>query len=232
MTRLPVRLPGEGWLVLLGGGEFSFGETLEADRAWIELAPPGPVAFLPTASGSADYGKHLNDYLSEAFERQVETVPVYRGRDARRRKNVERIEGAETIYLGGGVVEHLLETLVDSPAAEALGKKLGSGGMVVAIAAAAQALGQTARALGGEQVAGLGWLPGGVVEGNFSPAHDRRLRGLLSAPGVTWGLGLPQGSAILLGPNEETRVVGTVFVVEGAEGDLRVLEAAAAPAPD
>ena len=30
------RPPGGGWLALLGGGEFSFGETLDADQAWVE----------------------------------------------------------------------------------------------------------------------------------------------------------------------------------------------------
>jgi hypothetical protein len=35
-----------GWLALLGGGEFSFGETLAADRAWLAKAAPGPIGFL------------------------------------------------------------------------------------------------------------------------------------------------------------------------------------------
>ena len=32
------RIQGDGWLVLIGGGEFSFGETLEVDRAWLAKA--------------------------------------------------------------------------------------------------------------------------------------------------------------------------------------------------
>ena len=42
----------KGWLALLGGGEFTFGETEEADRAWLERCPAGPIGFLPAASGS------------------------------------------------------------------------------------------------------------------------------------------------------------------------------------
>ncbi len=41
---------------------------------------------------------------------------------------------------------------------------------------------------------GLGWLPGTVIETNFSPAHDRRLRELLEAPGIDVGLGIAAGS--------------------------------------
>ena len=142
------RLPGDGWLVLLGGGEFSFGETLIADRAWLDKAPDGPIGFLPTASGSDDYGRHLAAYLAETFERDMETVPIYRSRDARRTKNLERIDRCGTIYLGAGITDELLAVLGESPALERIAAKLGAGGMVVAIAAAAQATGRVARSLG------------------------------------------------------------------------------------
>ncbi len=219
---MPIRRrAGTGWLTLLGGGEFSFGETLEADRAWTAKAPEGVVGFLPAASGSTDYGRHFTAYMAESFERRVEVVPVYRARDARRRRNLERIEGAAAVYLGGGVADHLLAALAGSPAAEALADKLAGGGAVAAIAAAAQALGRVTRDLRGVPIAGLDWLPGGAVEANFSPAHDRRLRELLREPAVDWGLGLPSGSALLIGPDGEIELVGTAFVLEDADGDLK-----------
>jgi cyanophycinase-like exopeptidase len=122
------------------------------------------------------------------------------------------------------VADHLLDTLNGEPAATVLAEKLAGGGVVVAIAAAAQALGAAARPLTGrEPMPGLGWLPEGVVEANFDPAHDRRLRRLLEAPGVTWGLGIPAGAAVLLGPGESVEVVGTAFLLHGPEGDLEVL---------
>ena len=217
------RPAGGGWLALVGGGEFSFGETYDADEAWLAKVPEGgAVGFLPTASGSIDYGHHFADYLEGEFARLCEIVPVYRGRDARRGKNLERIAESAAVYVGGGVADDLLDTLADSPAAEALLEKLRSGGTVVAIAAAAQVFGRWARSLDprGEHLPGLGWLPGGVVEPNFAPDHDRRLRKLLAQPGARWGLGLPAGSALLLGPEGEREVVGTVFTVDGPEGDL------------
>jgi cyanophycinase-like exopeptidase len=223
------RIAGQGWLALLGGGEFSFGETLAADRAWLAKAPPGPVGFLPAASDSADYGRHFTTYLEEAFGREVEVIPIYRPRDARRGKNAERIRACAAAYLGGGVTDHLLETLSGSPAAEALRAKLGAGGVVTAIAAAAQAAGAVARSIfGGRLVPGLGWLPGGAVEPNFDPAHDRRLRQLLAAPEVEWGVGLPAGEALLLGPEGAIEVTGTAFLLSGAEADFEILNASAA----
>ena len=220
------RIAGAGWLALLGGGEFSFGETLDADRAWLAKAAPGPVGFLPTASGSVDYAQHFGDYLDEEFDRELAVIPIYRARDARRARNLERIAEAPAIYVGGGVADNLLETLIDSPAREALADRLRSGGLVAAIAAGAQALGSTVRALRGGALAGLGWLPGTAIETNFTPAHDRRLRELLEQPGVDLGLGLSAGSGLLLGPDGETEIVGTVFKIDGADGDIEPLATA------
>jgi cyanophycinase-like exopeptidase len=213
--------------VLLGGGEFSFGETLVADRTWAERIPAeGAVGFIPAASDSADYGRHFAEYMKEAFGREVETIPIYRPRDARRARNAERIAEVDAVYLGGGVADHLLEALAGSPAEEALRRKFEApGGLVVAIAAAAQATGEVVRSVfGGAAVPGLAWLPGGVVETNFEPAHDRRLRKMLEADGARWGLGIPAGSAVVFGPDEAVEISGTAFVLTGAEADLQPLQ--------
>lgn len=216
-----VAAAGQGWLALLGGGEITFGETIDADAAWVEKAPPGPVGFLPAASGSTDYAEELAAYLEEELDRIAETIPIYRQRDARRGRNAERIAECAAVYLGGGVADRLIETLLDTPAHEALLERLRSGGVVAAIAGAAQALGAVARSIApGKTIRGLGWLPGGVVEPNFDPEHDRRLRKLLDEPGVSWGLGIPSGAAVLLGPGGAVEVVGTAFWAEGAEGEL------------
>lgn len=259
-----VAAPRAGWLGLIGGGEFSFGETIDADAAWLEETGPGPVGFVPAASGSQDYARHFGVYLAtglaerlgdeaeDCHRRTLELVPIYRDRDARRGKNLERLGGLPAVYLGGGVTDHLLDALVGTLAAEVLAVKWRGGvagealepppsrdlsasppatapavvppGVVVAVAAAAQCCGVAARSIsGGELVPAFGWLAGGVVEPNFDPGHDRRLRKLLSAPGATWGLGLPAGSALLFGPDGRVEVVGTVFVLADADGDLAPL---------
>lgn len=215
---------GAGWLALLGGGDFSFGETLDADQAWVSKSAEGPVAFVPTASGSDDYGRHFAEYLRETFEREVFTVPVYRQRDAKRIKNCERLSEAAAIYLGAGVVDHLVEPLLGSPFVDALLQSLRRGATVVGIAAGAQSLGAVSRSLVGRHVvAGLQWLPGCVLETNFDPGHDRRLRELMKQPGARHGLGLPAESALLLGPEGEVESVGTIFALDDWDADYRVM---------
>jgi cyanophycinase-like exopeptidase len=229
------RIAGRGWLALLGGGEFSFGQTEDADRAWLARVPAGAtVGFLPTASGSTEYGGHFAAYLAETFARRAETIPIYRAKDAKRVKNSRRIAECGAVYLGGGVVDHLLDALsgtpaagtpaAGTPAAEALAEKLGDGGVIVAIAAAAQALGKMAPSLvQGGLVAGLGWLRTGAVAPNFEPRDERRLRELVEHPAVAWGLGIPAGSAVLLGPEGELETVGDVFVLDGRDGEIKAL---------
>lgn len=225
------RLDGDGaggWLVLLGGGEFTFGETEEADAAWLAKTPEGPIAFLPTASGSVDYAKHFSAYVEEVLERRPLTVPVYRPRDARRLKNCERIGESAAVYIGGGIADTLVDVLGESPALAALERKVASGGVVVAIAAAAQALAARCRSLTGrEALSGLAWLPRTAIEVNFDPAHDRRIRELLDAPGMKWGLGLPTGSAILLGPEGLIETSGPVMILDEPEGDWKLLRSEA-----
>lgn len=228
MSDLPIeRTSGAGWLTLIGGGEFSFGETVEADEAWMAHTGPGPIGFLPTASGSPDYAVHFAEYLDETFDREVELIPIYRDRDARRGKNLQRIDEVAAVYVGGGVTDDLLDVLAASPAAEALLQKLRIGGTVVAIAAAAQAFGSVARPLhGGEPLPGLGWLRGGVLETNFDPGHDRRLREMMRSPAARWGVGLPAGAALLLGPDGVVEIVGMAFVLDDPDGDFRVVRGA------
>lgn len=221
------RIPGASWLALIGGGEFSFGETLEVDGAWLAKLPAGPIGFLPTASGSADYGRHFTTYVEESFGREVRTIPVYRARDARRGRNAERVAGAAAVYIGGGVADELLEVVTGTPVHEALRERLERPGVVAAVAAAAQALGHAVRPLGGgEERPGFRWLPGTVIETNFTPAHDRRLRALLESPGAALGLGIPAGAGVLIGPAGECEIVGTVFVLRGADADVERFVAA------
>ncbi len=226
-----------GLLALIGGGEFSFGETLDVDRVWLARAPEGPIGFIPAASGSQDYAENFAAYLEEAFEREGETIPIYRGRDGRRGRNAERIAACAAVYLGGGVVDHLLEALLDSPALVALSEKrlgkTGSSGVVALIGASAQAAGQVVRSIfGGKLIPGFGWLEGCAIEPNFDPGHDRRLRKMFESPLVTWGLGIPAGSAVLVDPQGKLTIVGTVFRVSSADGDLEVLTEEGAPAGD
>lgn len=200
-------------LVLIGGGEFSFGETREIDERLIAKLPRDNkrVAFLPTASGSAEYATHLGKYFKE-IDAEVETinVPVYRPRDGRRRKNLDLIRFAGLIYLGGGVTNNLLAAIRESGAEMAMRDAAADGVTIAAIGAAASCFGTHARDMqhGGSALPALGWLDATVIDTGFDPADDTMLRRLMSLEGTRLGIGIPPKTALAIGSDGEAQIIG------------------------
>ena len=204
----PVRM-----LVLIGGGEFSFGDTREVDELLLAQLPPEnrTIAFLPTASGSGEYAVHFGTYL-KTLDEHVSTVnvPVYRGRDVRRQRNLDSILKAGLIYLGGGVTNNLLEAVRESPVDTTLRQAAEKGIAVAAIGAAASSFGTWARDMrGSSPLAGLGWLADTVVETGFEPENDTNLRRLMSLPDVKLGIGIPAGTAVMIHADGTTKIAGS-----------------------
>jgi cyanophycinase-like exopeptidase len=199
-------------LVLIGGGEFSFGETREIDEFLLAQLPPQRkrIAFLPTASGSAEYASHIGKYFATIDPEATTTnVPVYRGRDNRRQKSLNMLLDAGLVYLGGGVGSRLIETVKESPAELALRDLAERGTPVAAIGAAAASFGVLTWDGRGGTMPGLGWLKETVVEPSFDRADDTHLRRLMSLPDVALGIGIPPGTAIAIARDGSTRVFGS-----------------------
>jgi cyanophycinase-like exopeptidase len=201
-------------LALIGGGEFSFGETREIDEALLRAMPSDrrTVAFIPAASGSNEYAAHLGAYLKQ-IDASVKTinVPIYRPRDARRQKNLNHLLAAGMIYLGGGVTNNLLAALHGSPADIAMRDAAANGTVVAAIGAAAACFGTHARDMRGLTAAlpALGWLANTVVDTAFDPENDTALRRLMSVPEARLGLGIPPGTAVLIHGDGSTEIIGS-----------------------
>lgn len=203
-----------GWLVLMGGGEFSFGETEEFDRFFIEKVPETNrrVAFLPTASGSTEYAVHLGEHFRK-LDPSIElfNVPVYRDRDAKRVKNAERIREAGAVYLGGGVTNTLVSTIRGSVVEEAMREVLDRGGVVAGIGAGACAFGRWARSMVtvGAPIEGLGWIPDALVETGFRGVEDRRFAQLVKLERIRFAIGIPGDAALAVGPDRHGEILGS-----------------------
>lgn len=210
--RVDLAVPAQ-LLVLIGGGEFSFGETREIDEFLLSRMPADrrTVAFIPAASGSAEYAGHFGKYL-HGIDPAVETVnvPIYRGRDSRRQKNLSQLLSAGLIYLGGGVTNNLLAVLRESAADLAMREAAAQGAVIAAIAASASCFGIAARDMHGiaASLPALGWLANSVVDTGFEPENDTNLRRLMSAPETLLGLGIPAGTALAIRSDGETEIIG------------------------
>ena len=199
-------------LVLIGGGEFSFGETREIDEFLVRRMLRKTIAFLPTASESPEYAVHLGKYFKQ-IDPQLETinVPIYRGRDSRRQKNLHHLLQAGMIYIGGGVTNNLLATLRESPAEMAMRDAAANGTVIAAIGAGAASFGMQARDMRSPASAlpALGWLQQTAVETAFDPQDDTMLRRLMSLPDMNVGIGIPPGTAVAIESGGTTSVLGS-----------------------
>jgi cyanophycinase-like exopeptidase len=201
-------------LVLIGGGEFSFGETREIDEFLVRNMPPDrrTIAFLPTASESAEYAVHLGKYFKQ-IDPALETinVPIYRGRDSRRQKNLNYLLSAGMIYVGGGVTNNLLATLRESPAEIAMRDAAAKGAVVAAIGAGAACFGVHARDMRtpASALPALGWLEQTVIDTGFDPQDDTMLRRLMSLPDVKIGIGIPPRTAVAIQRDGTSSVLGS-----------------------
>lgn len=209
---VPLAVPAR-LLVLIGGGEFSFGETREIDQFLLAQMPADrrTIAFIPAASGSAEYAGHLGKYFRELDPGvEVVNVPIYRGRDSRRQKNLNTILAAGMVYLGGGVTNNLLSTLHESAAHLAMRDAAAKGTVIAAIGAAASCFGVHARDMRGGvgALTGLGWVANTVIDTAFDPANDTALRRLMSLPGVELGLGIPAKTAIAVREGGTGEILG------------------------
>jgi len=204
---VPVRL-----LVLIGGGEFSFGETREIDEFLVRKLERKTIAFLPTASGSAEYATHLGKYFKQ-IDPAIETinVPIYRGRDVRRARSLDQLRSAGMIYIGGGVTNTFLATFRGSPAEEAMREAAAGGTVIAAIGAAAASFGLHARDMHSPAAAlpALGWIAQTVIETAFDPQDDTMLRRLMSLPDVKIGIGIPPKTAIAIDNGGSASLLGS-----------------------
>lgn len=200
-------------LVLIGGGEFSFGETREIDEQLLRTIPVGKptIAFLPTASGSPEYALHLGAYFkSMRDDINIVNVPIYRGRDSRRQKNLDMLLSAGMIYIGGGVTNNLLDTLRGSPAEMALREAAIAGTVIAAIGAAAACFGTFARNMrtAGDAIEGMNWIAHSAIDTAFDPENDTALRRLMSLADVELGVGIPPKIALAISTAGATEIIG------------------------
>lgn len=205
--------PTHGWLVLAGGGEFSFGETDEIDRFLLEKMPTQrrSVAFIPAASGSNEYAVHLAAHLRKLDAMvEVRNVPIYRTRDARRAKNLALLRDAGMVYIGGGVTNSLLDAARDTPLSGVLAEVLDAGGVVAGIGAGASALGSWAPDMHrpANAIRGMGLVPGAAVVTTYDPSDDELLRRMMSLEEIRVGYGIPPGVALAVAPDRSASILG------------------------
>lgn len=200
---------GAGWLVLGGGGDFETTESIDynAIEAMIEEAP---IAFVPAASGSSNYGDAFLEHYEGLGAPSGYVVPIYDRDSANDVENTQQLARAGLIYIGGGDTRRLLDALHDSRALKAIASAYDTGAVIVGMSAGAMAL--AAWGVSSDEGVGVlrgwGWLPDVIVAPHYDEDRAQALReALLEQPNMI-GLGLPEDTALVFGPDGEIATWG------------------------
>lgn len=205
---------GEGWLVLLGGGDWRRGETdavdarllsvINLDRPMVVLCATGPQA---TAEALLEHYTFLGGPGGEAF-----VLPDLLQRNTRAARFLAALAEAGVLLLSGPDPRPFVEALRETPA---LGKIVEAfttlqGLVLVGIGGGAAVLGAYLLSEDPAPVQGLDFLPNVVIAPGFERAETAAMlrRQLPRLPGLL-GLGIPSGTALALGPRGQVETWGS-----------------------
>jgi len=208
-------------LALAGSGEF-LPSMADVDRELLRLAPGHRVAILPTAAGLEDpaaWGRMGVAHFEGLGARAVH-VPLHRREDAFDPLILNALAATDLFYLSGGLPDHLVDSLLGSPAWDIISGRLAAGAAVAGCSAGAMALGGwTVRVA----VQPWGWQPGlGLLAGwallphfdRTPPGRPRAIEEMLAAlPPVEHLLGIDEDT-VLLWDGESWTVHGPGRVVD------------------
>jgi cyanophycinase-like exopeptidase len=174
-----------------------------------------PVVYVPTASSKPDTGRERGQLAVEQIEElggpAGYVAPIFSRTDASDPKNVRRLTQAGLIYLGGGSAQRLVETLAARGTAtlDALAAAFEAGAVVIAEGEAACALGAWGVCTDGNVRAGWGWLSDTLICPAFDDSTAEALRAAIKSKPECLGLGIPQGVALALGPENQVQTWST-----------------------
>ena len=215
---------GSGWLVLMGGGPSSAVDYGELDAAVLAWAIPGrPCAAVVTSGAATREAEDTLERWAEIGGASSYTVEILNASEARLARNWELLSEAGLVYLADGPSAlGIAHVLGGTSALDAIGFAFEDGAPIVAAGAAAAALGAwvTDPMTPNHGEPGLAWAANMIVAPCFTGAENAAaLRELLVAHPDCLGLGVPEGSALALGPGGRIETLGPsqVTVVLGQD---------------
>lgn len=178
-------------------------------------AEKAKIVVIPTASDSADDAKSHDGYLKPWKDRKVESVTLLHTRD---RKTADSDEFAQPladatgIWFSGGAQTKLIEAYRGTKVEDAIRKRLNDGAVVGGTSAGAAVMSDLMIERGATEAKtgpGFGFLPGMVVDQHFTQRkREKRLIGVITAHPTYAGLGIDEGTAVVLKGGRFLRVVG------------------------
>ncbi len=209
-------LDGEGWLVLLGGGDIARGETDVVDVQLLSVVNLDRPMVVLLADGTSDDADAILEHYTllggpggEAF-----TLTEMTRAELDHPKFISLLDEAGVLYLGGENPLPLVRNLYKTTALVHILRGystlqgltlIGSGGGAVALGM--WAIGPAPQYL---QTQGLGLLQNAVIVPHFTRTENSVvLRCLPQLKPRSLGLGIPDGTALAFGPQGQVETWGT-----------------------
>jgi hypothetical protein len=207
-------LSGRGWLVLSGGGNWHQGETDTIDAHVLGLANLDRPIVALFSEGTPEEAEEILEHYTllggptgEAFSLSTMT-----DQDLQDSSFTALLEEAGILYLGGENPTQLVRRLRNTQALKFIVRGFATvqGLILVGAGGAAAALGTwLALSHPGEIARGFGFLRNAIVAPHFTQTEEAPLlHDLLSAHPNQLGLGIPEGTALALGPQGEVQTWG------------------------
>ncbi len=214
----PVRwLDGEGWLVLLGGGDWRRGETDQVDAQLLSVANLDRPMVVLTGGGRSSEAEAILDHYTQMGGPGGEAFALSELASSSGQLDTPEaltlIQEAGIIYLGGedpvALVTHLHDSLALRHVVE--GYSTLQGLTLIGAGAGAAALGRWVFTPEPphQQAMGLGFVMNAVVVPHFTTTENSPvLRALPQIADDLLGLGIPNKTALALGPLEQLEMWG------------------------
>lgn len=229
----------QGHVIVIGGAEDKVRERVILNR-FIALAggPDARIVVVSTASSLGPLAAEMyRRVFSELGARDVRPIHAMTRAQANDTTHARAVRDSSGIFLTGGNQLRLSSTIGGTALAQEIVKRHREGAVVAGTSAGASAMsshmvafgasGATPRQRMVQMAAGLGLLPGVIVDQHFEQRNRLgRLLAIIAQNPSLLGLGIDEDTAGVVGPDMVMEVIGrrSVTVIDGADSETDAWE--------
>jgi cyanophycinase len=228
-----------GTVIIIGGAEDKVRDRVILGR-FVALAggPDARIAVISTASSmGAEAGRLYREVFTELGAAAVRPLHAVTRTQANDEHAAGIVQDATGVFLTGGNQLRLSSMIGGTRLAEAIAARFEAGAVVAGTSAGASAVSSHMIAFGAsgatpkhrmaQIAAGLGLLPGVIVDQHFQQRNRLgRLLSLIAQNPSLLGLGVDEDTAGIVGPDQVMEVIGrgSITVVDGAASETDAWE--------
>lgn len=229
----------EGHVIVIGGAEDKVRERVILSR-FVKLAGghDARIAVISTASSLGPLaGEMYRRVFTELGAAEVHPIHTTTRAQCSDPIAVRTVREATGVFMTGGNQLRLSSTLGGTPLAQAISRRHREGAVVAGTSAGASAMSTHMVAFGAsgatpkqrmvQMAAGLGILPGVIVDQHFEQRNRLgRLLAIIAQNPSLLGIGVDEDTAGVVGPDRVLEVIGrrSVTIIDGADSDTDAWE--------